>query len=583
MSNWRELSNSLEEYLGDPFNAMNCHSFASIIEKDEYEVFPQTLVDSINKWGFSEFYIPWQLGGRFRSFEEIKAVVEVVARRDLTAAIAHSACFLGSSAVWLAGSDEQKSILAGMLRNNEVVAFGMSERDHGSDLLGNELNARKSGDSYILTGEKWLINNANRSTSIVVLARTDNKIRERGLSLFFVSKGALHSSNFSLIPKLRSTGLRGSDLGGFNMRDCSIQAKCLVGSEGEGLEISLKILQVSRTLCGALSLGAANSAFDVAFRFARNRILYGRPIADIPVVRSVLVSAYIDILICDCMTHVAARGLHTSTDQFSVWSAVVKYFVPATVESVISRLGSVIGARHYLRDGEQGVFQKIMRDNAVVSIFDGNSMVNLYAIAAQLAFLPILRPSSVNGLACSAKDRLLTLFDLSKELPVFDYSNLSLFNHGQDDVVIGVEDVLTMLMRWSADGRQEQNFSMLIANVRHLLDMLKEVGERAGELTKDRRSIRQESPHLYDLAIIYSRCHAAAACLQLWMHSRHVLDPGLQSVDWLVLALQRLLHKQADYKIPDLFISSLYRKILQRQDCGEYVGIMPVGRPVSPY
>src|SRR6185503_14801662 len=131
--------------------------------------------------------------------------------------------------------------------------------------------------------------------------------------------------------------------------------------------------QISRTMCAALSLGAADTALRAALDFALRRRVFGDTVSAIPSARDQLAGAYADLLMCDCLALAAARALDCAVPRMSVWSSIVKYFVPATTEELIRDAAVVLGARHYLREGHfAGVFQKAMRDNAVVGLFDGS-------------------------------------------------------------------------------------------------------------------------------------------------------------------------------------------------------------------
>ena len=138
-------------------------------------------------------------------------------------------------------------------------------------------------------------------------------------------------------------------------------------------------------MCAGLSLGAGDTALRLAVDFALTRRLYGGSVFDIPHARSTLSNAFIDLLICDCVAISAARALQACPGQASVWSAVAKYLVPATVEKVMRDLSVVLGARFFLRDGHPwNMFQKMVRDSSIVSVFEGSTMVQLQALGLQL-------------------------------------------------------------------------------------------------------------------------------------------------------------------------------------------------------
>ncbi len=144
-------------------------------------------------------------------------------------------------------------------------------------------------------------------------------------------------------------------------------------------------MQITRILCTGLCLGAADTALRLAVDFALTRRRYGEAIFSIPHARATLCNAFLDLMICDCVAISAARALHACPGQASVWSAVAKYFVPVTVESAIRDLAVVLGGSSFLRTGHPwSMFQKMARDSSIVSVFEGSTVVQLYALGLQL-------------------------------------------------------------------------------------------------------------------------------------------------------------------------------------------------------
>ena len=139
------------------------------------------------------------------------ALLRALSRRDLTVAVSHVITFLGALPVWIAGSDDQKRLAAGLIRGGGKIAFALTERTHGGDLLANELEAREDGDRLLISGEKWLIGNATRSTAMTLFARTRAEGGPRGFSLLFADKRLLGSASFHHLPKVKTVGLRGAE------------------------------------------------------------------------------------------------------------------------------------------------------------------------------------------------------------------------------------------------------------------------------------------------------------------------------------------------------------------------------------
>ncbi|MEC5160919.1 MULTISPECIES: acyl-CoA dehydrogenase family protein [unclassified Janthinobacterium] len=564
----------LEKHLGDPRREENPFSYRQALLDDEKESFPEALYEALNTWGMASYYIPPAIGGRLHSFQELVAIVKVVARRDLTAAIAHTAIYLGSAAVWLAGTQAQKEGLARTVQGGGPVAFGLTEKEHGSDLLACEVSAVSVDGGFLLSGQKWLINNAQRSAAMVVYAKTSAQGGPRGFSLFVLDKEQLDKNNYEYIPKLKTHGIRGADICGITFDRCFVASDAIIGMPGSGLELTLKSLQVTRTMCAALALGSANTALFTTLDFSLSRALYGGSITDIPAVRRKLVNAFLDMLINDCVTTAAARGLHIVPEQFSTWSSVVKYFVPVTTENMMHDLSSLLGARYYLREGNEAIFQKTLRDSAIISLFDGNTAVNLQNIALQLRFLLSGSGGGSKGNEGLA-DRLDKVFCLGTELPAFDAAKLALFNHGQDDVLQGLPrcvELLHTLKEQSVGNRllvdKLLGFSDRIAQaLASILNRVQDEGVRS-----DRG--RLKSPVVFELAEEYCSCHAAASCLQMWLYNRDILDAYFSRGEWLLLALARLL-KVENYSVDSPLFDNAFDKLKDMHAADQFISILP--------
>ncbi|HEY9402634.1 MAG TPA: acyl-CoA dehydrogenase family protein, partial [Pyrinomonadaceae bacterium] len=203
---------ALEQYLGDPADAANVFSFAQAVEADELELYPDAPSAALNARDFPRQHVPLEEGGRLRSYEELLALLRVLARRDFTVAYAYGIQnTLGAAAVWTAGTPQQRQHLARLICDGHLVALAYNEKAHGSDFLATDLSATKVPGGYLLSGEKWLINNATRARALTLIARTSQEVGPRACSLFLIDKAALDPATFSHLPKIKTLGIRGAD------------------------------------------------------------------------------------------------------------------------------------------------------------------------------------------------------------------------------------------------------------------------------------------------------------------------------------------------------------------------------------
>ena len=520
----------LEASLGDPFTAASPLSFARAMSDDELEAYPEAAIAALHERGYQYHFVPSSDGGRLTSLEEALALVRVVSRRDLTVAIALGQTFLGSVPVWLGGDSVQRADAARLALSGAQMALALTEEPHGADLLACEVRADVVTDGYRLDGTKWLINNGTRGSAFSVFVRTDSRGGPRGFSLLFVKRPESPSQGVTSLEKLRTHGIRGADISGLRFENAEVARAACLGQVGSGLELLLKALQITRTGCTAFSLGAADTALRLALDFVRTRTLYGAAAWQLPHVRSSLVDAFLDLLIAEAVTLTATRVLHVAPEQAPVSAAVAKYQVPVRLERVVRELGTVIGARHYLRQGlAHGVFQKIARDVAVVSLFDGSAAVNLDTLSSQIP--SVLRRPSVD-------DAAPAVFALDEALPPLNARRFSAFTT-RDDVmtVLRNDRVLTRLDALAVDIPAAAEAKRQLAP---LMEELASMGPWLDDFLKRAKLEAARSAPMLDAARRYTDLWAAAALVQLWLHNRERGGPFLREGAWLGPALARL-------------------------------------------
>lgn len=526
----------IDRGLGDPNDPDGRFSYRRCAELDRQERFPAAICAQLDALDVPRHYVPAQFGGGLASYEDLVMLTRVIARRDFTVALAHGKTFLGSACVWLAGAQEQAEQLAAKVRAGDMVSLALTEVGHGSDLLAGDVSAQPTDSCLRINGDKWLINNATRGDVICVLARTDPAGGPRGFSMLLVDKRELAAGSYRPLPAVLTHGVRGADISGISFTDAEVPREAVVGEPGAGLEIVLKGMQVTRTLCAALSLGTADHALRLAVDFAVQHRLYNQSLIDLPQANWTLTVAYADLLIAEAVTLVAARSIHTLPGELSVISAAVKYWVPTAIDGMISALSRVLGARALLtEDFADGRFQKLQRDHRIVSIFDGNTHVNLNVLVDQFAGLERgYRRRSVDDAA------LAGALALGEPPPEFDRGRLRLVSRRGCSLVQSLPDGIDELVALAKHGAVPAPLGVLGEELRRVADDLHE------RLAAHRPSARNLPPESFALARSYARCYAAAACLQLWLRHRHAAiggDTGDLWADgaWLEVCLARLL------------------------------------------
>jgi alkylation response protein AidB-like acyl-CoA dehydrogenase len=522
----------LEQYLGDPLDPECPFSFQRVLEFDEREEFPEPILRFVRGSELDSYLVPTELGGRFDSCEGHFARHRSLARRDFSVDIAIGASHLAFLPVWCAGSPAQRARFARAFFDHELAALALTEREHGSDLVRSEVVATRVAGGWSLSGEKWLVNNASLGRLVCVLTKTEGTGTRPSLSLFLVDKDEVAPGSYAHIPKIRLHGTRAMDVCGIRFDGCQLSDAAVVGGVGGGIEPVLKGFAFSRTMCTAMSVAAADTALRTTLAFARTRRLYGDTVLSISHARHQLAYCFADLLLCECIAIASARALHVIPEQAALTAAIAKYLVPVTCERIVEEAGAILGARHYLREEHwHGIFQKVRRDNELISLFDGSTIVNLSSVASQLGALAVGRRER----RTEVRDRARALFRLDEPLPRFRFEAIALSCAGRNDVLEGLADLERAIgSSPHVSGGLQALLRALAEELVRLEEHLQE-GFRAGWATKHR------SAEAIELARRYCVLHGLAMGCHVWFHDRELLGRAFERGDWLVVAGWRLL------------------------------------------
>ncbi|CAL9632444.1 Crotonobetainyl-CoA reductase [Streptomyces sp. enrichment culture] len=498
-----------------------------IAELDAAEAFPGAFVERLDAFGLPAYYVPAEWGGAGTDHELLLRLWRTVARHDLSTMTAHGKTYLGAASVWIAGDAEQATTTASAVLSGAPVAWALSEPDHGADLLNGSLTATRQDGGYRLDGVKWPINNATRARYLTVLARTGAAGTGRGQSLFLVDKATLAPGTWRALPKEPTQGIRGIDISGIAFEGAVLRSGALLGGEGTGVETVLRALQLTRTMCAALSLGAGEHALRIAARFAAERIVQRRPLLDRAYPRAILGRCAALMAAVEAAALVGSRSIHSLTGEMSVVSAVVKSVAPELTDSVIAELAELLGARSFLTGVyAHGSFQKIWRDHQIVSVFDGSTPVNRAALVQQF-------PRLVREYAAGTvdEDGLAQAASAGDPPSPLDRGALSLLSRRGCSVVQSIPALAASLATGTAPDGLAAHAVALQAAAAEVHELMAAVAPAA-----------RPPMAAYETAAAYELCFAAAACLHAWSAGRHRHDgePLWEDGLWVRAALRAL-------------------------------------------
>ncbi|MGW7047803.1 acyl-CoA dehydrogenase [Streptomyces avermitilis] len=557
----------LEALLGDPDDAANPLGLHAVLAADERgELLPEG-ERALRDFGLGAEFVPATYGGRFVRADRFALLMRGLFRRDCALGIGHGVTsFIAGLPVWADGSDTQRYRAAGLLLGGGRIVAAYTELDHGSDFSRISLAARPApGGGYLLDGGKQLVNNVGRAEAAVVFARTDERPGSRGHSHLLVNLDALPAERVDRTARYATSGVRGCLLGGVDFDACPVPADALLGTEGGAMETVLKVFQVTRSVLPGMVVGVGDTQLRAVLDFAGQRLLYGQPMNELPEVRSALTGAFLDLLICDALSVVGARSLHLLPAEASVRSAAVKYLVPRFLQDSSYRLGVLLGARSYLREGPYAVFQKAARDLPVVALAHASGAVCLSTIVPQLprlaerAWQPALRGDA------AFQEAPRTLFRLHDPLPALDFGRLELTARGADSLA-GHLPVLARELAEEARSRPElTELADLAALFARELD---ELARRSVALPpRDRTPVAGRRAFL--LAQRYALLLAAAACLGIWRAATPA-DGFVADPLWVASALHRLAERLGLRRgpLPEPAVRRLFAELAERHETG---------------
>ncbi|MDP4982064.1 acyl-CoA dehydrogenase family protein [Pseudoalteromonas tunicata] len=421
----------LEQQCGDPSDEQQFINFKTSSLLDETQQFPTAYIEYLQQLGYFEYFVPSEQGGQLKSFAQLLLICRALSRRDLNAAIATGQTMLGALPVWLCGSSAQKNQLASHILQGHLGCLALTEKRHGSNLLASEVSATATATGYELSGEKWLINNATKGHTMTLLARKQETSGRSELALLFIDKTNL--TEFENLDKINTHGIRCADISGIRFNNTEVASDVVIKTAEPGIYGVMKALQISRILCAGFSLGALDTCLRTTYQFAQSRVLYQRPMLSMPTVSQGLARSFARLLLTEIAALVCSKAIAYAAPSLSVYSAFCKYWVPRQAEIAIDELKVILGARYYLRDEHQfGIFQKMLRDNAVVSLFDGSSQVNLALIATQTNALASKLLAAQETVHDVAKWFSLTSDQASSAIQA---DELKLNNLGQDPIL----------------------------------------------------------------------------------------------------------------------------------------------------
>lgn len=274
-----------------------------------------------------------------------------------------------------ASAEQKEKYLPKLITGEHIGCMGMSEPEYGSDAVGIQTKAKKSGDHYLINGTKMWITNAQYADIAYIYTRTGDK--KKDLSTFIVEKG---TEGFSVGKPIHKMGMKASPTGELIFENAKVPTANLVGNEGDSIYHMMKNLEIERITIAGISLGIAQACVDQCIKYANERKQFGKTIGNFQLIQKMLAEMVTE-------TNMMRHFLYSICKQYDSGhkgpeiAAQVKLALPKMATKIALDAIQLHGGYGYSREFP---LERYLRDNKLNEIGAGTNEVMIMIIAKSL-------------------------------------------------------------------------------------------------------------------------------------------------------------------------------------------------------
>lgn len=359
------LAGWLEQGIGEP-------------DHEDLDAKCKELVARLARGGWLDYSTPDPEAGGNRSYDvrALCLIREHLAYHSGLADFAFAMQGLGSAPINLFGDGElRSSYLRDVREGKKIAAFALTEPGAGSDVTAISTSAVKSGDNYILNGEKTWISNGGIADFYVVFARSETTPGAKGLSAFVVD-----ADNQGLEITERIPVIAPHPLAALKFSDCHVSQSAMLGEPGQGFKIAMSTLDIFRSTVGAAALGFARRALDEALGHTQNRQMFGGALADLQLTQAKLGDMALAVDASALLVYRAAWTRDCRAERVTREAAMAKLHATESAQQVIDQAVQLFGGLG-VKTGEK--VEELYREIRALRIYEGASEVQKLIIAKQ--------------------------------------------------------------------------------------------------------------------------------------------------------------------------------------------------------
>jgi acyl-CoA dehydrogenase family member 9 len=353
---------------------------------------PASFIEELKQFGLFGMVVPEEFGGLgFGSAAYSRALQEVSRYDGSVAATIGAHQSIGMRGLLLFGTAEQKRRFLPKLATGEMIAaFCLTEPGAGSDAASVKTTAVRDGDAYVLNGNKLWITNGGLASFFTVIAKT-GKPDERGkLTAFIVTRDM---PGVSSGPHEDKMGLRASSTAAVFLDNVRVPLDCVLGEEGKGFKVALRILNSGRTGLGGGCVGGMKQMIELATKQAKGRVQFGKPISDFGLIKQKVGHMVVETYAAEAAVGMVAGLIDQGYEDYAVEAAISKVFATEALWRTTDEALQVAGGNGFMREFP---YERALRDCRIFRIWEGtNEILRLFIaltamndVGAQLADLP---------------------------------------------------------------------------------------------------------------------------------------------------------------------------------------------------
>ncbi len=345
---------------------------------DKGDEFPEPVMRKAFEAGFLTCSIPVEYGGSGLGDLDTAVISEELVSGCAGMFTSMMACSLALTPIVLFGTDAQKKkFLAPCTEKMSFAAFGLTEREAGSDASAIKTRARKDGSEYILTGSKCFITNGGVADLYVIFAKTAPEKGARGMSAIVVPKG---TPGLVIGKEEDKMGHRASNTTELFFEEARVPAENVLGREGMGFIIAMRTFDKTRASVGAAGVGLARTALEYAVDYSKTRLQFGKPIALLQATAFKIAQMAMEVNAARHLVYHAA-WLMEQGKACGKESAMAKCFATDVAMRTTLEALQIYGGYGYMKDYP---VEKLVRDAKLLQIYEGTNEIQRLVIAHEV-------------------------------------------------------------------------------------------------------------------------------------------------------------------------------------------------------